>query len=756
MTALNNRSQGTSNRCRAIASATLSPLPHPRQALASPGFGRPLDLRGLLARGVTALALIALAGPALAENTLQDVRYTAGAGGKVDITLQFTQPPGDVQAFTTDTPPRIAIDLPATKNGFTKRRLAVGNGATSAVSTAEAGGRTRVVVDLFRPAGYETRVQGNNLILTVEGGNAAAVAGKQPALANPADPAKRVPATLSVSNIDFKRGEKGAGRLVMRFSGDGANADMRSEASRVVVDVGNASLPATLQRRLDVADFATPARTIEPRTSNGGTQLVINTAGAYESMAYQTGNEYVVEIAPKARAAEAPATVGALLAPRYTGKPVTFNFQDVPVRTVLQLIAEESNLNIVASDSVQGNVTLRLVNVPWDQALDIVLRAKSLDRRKDGNVMWVAPQSELASYEQAREDARIALEQRAELVTEYIPINYGNAEDIAKLLTEESKNSQGGGAAGAGGQQSRGFLSPRGSITFDRRTNTLLVIDIPNKIEEVKQLVALLDKPVDQVLIEARIVIASESFARDLGARFGLRGREGDVVAGGSLAQNALDAGARTGYDLTPGRGLNFNLPVTRVDGAASLALSVIGADALLDLELSALQSEGRGEVISNPRIITSNQREAVIRQGDEVGYVTIQQAIAGQVPTPNVQFKEVLLELRVTPTITQDGRVFMAMAVKKDEVIDFIETGIGDVPQIAKREINTAVLVENGQTVVIGGVYEFNSRDDVRKVPFLGDIPFLGVFFRNKTKQNEKAELLVFVTPKILLTAGK
>lgn len=710
---------------------------------------------------VAALALMALAGPALAENTLQDVRYTAGAGGKVDISLQFAQPPSDVRAFTTDTPPRIAIDLPATKNAA-QRRLAVGNGATSAVSTAEAGGRTRVVVDLFRPAGYETRVQGNHLIISVQGGNPSAMAGQQPVLANPADPAKRAPATLSVSNIDFKRGENGAGRVLMRFSGDGASPDMRSEDSRIVVNVGNAALPASLQRRLDVADFATPARSIEPRASNGGTQLVINTAGAYESMAYQTGNEYIVEIAPKARQAETPATVGALLVPRYSGKPVTFNFQDVPVRTVLQLVAEESNLNLVASDSVQGNVTLRLVNVPWDQALDIVLRAKSLDQRKDGNVMWVAPQNELAAYEQAREDARIALEQRAELITEYIPINYGNAEDIAKLLTEESKSSQGGD--GAGDQESRGFLSPRGSISFDRRTNTLLVIDIPNKIEEVKQLVVLLDKPVDQVLIEARIVIATETFSRELGARFGFNafhvGGNGIVTTGGDLestgeTQNSIVDFLNGDEDnLTITRGLNVDLPV--VDPAGSLALSVLGSDYLIDLELSALQAEGRGEVISNPRIITSNQREAIIRQGDEIGYVTITPVTAGQVPVPNVEFKEVLLELKVTPTITQDGRVFLAMAVKKDEVVSFLQTDIGDIPQIAKREVNTAVLVENGQTVVIGGVYEFSSNDSVRKVPFLGDVPFLGALFRNKSKSNEKAELLVFVTPKILQVAGK
>jgi len=577
------------------------------------------------------------------------------------------------------------------------------------------------------------------------------------------DPARQVPGGLSVSNIDFRRGEGGAGRLIVRFSGDGAMPDMHAQGSTVVVDIGNARLPASLQRPLNVSDFATPVQRIDARNTSSGTQLVLSTTGNYESMAYQTGREYIVELVPRATSAvrapvSASGAIGAMgqmvtatnTTRAYSGRPVTFNFQDVPVRTVLQLIAEESNLNIVASDAVTGNVTLRLINVPWDQALDTVLRAKGLDQRRSGNVVWVAPQPEIAKYEQDIALNRIAVENSAETVTEYIPINYGNAEEIAKLLTEESKGGGGGGGAGgaSGGttNQNRGFLSPRGSISFDRRTNTLLVIDIPKRVAEIKRLVGLLDKPVDQVLIEARIVIANESFARELGARFGISGTA-DRVRFGSTS---------IGGGAAPAGGLNVNLPAT-LAGAGTLALSILNGGYALDIELSALQAEGRGEVISNPRIVTSNQKEAIIRQGQEVGYVTLTGAgTGGGVQTPNVQFKDVLLELRVTPTITSDGRVFMAIAVKKDEIEGFVDTGIGQVPQINKREVNTAVLVENGQTVVIGGVYEFRDRSDISKVPFLADIPVLGNLFKKKGRNKTKAELLIFVTPKVLQVAQR
>jgi len=599
-----------------------------------------------------------------------------------------------------------------------------------------------------------------------------------------ADPAKRTPDAVTVSAIDFKRGDGGSGKLILRFSGNGAAPDLRTNGGNVVVDIGNAQLPAALQRPINVTDFATPVQRIDARSTSSGAQLVLATQGAFESLAYQTGNEYIVELVPRAtqavaaNKAAAPAMGAAATAAsasnasvRYSGKAVTFNFQDVPVRTVLQLIAEESNLNIVAADSVQGNVTLRLVNVPWDQALDLVLQAKSLDKRRNGNVVWVAPQKEIADFEQAKEDARINLEERAEKVTEYIPVNYANAEDIARLLTDESKGNQQGGGQQGQNAQDRGFLSGRGSISFDKRTNTLLVIDIPQRVANIKGLVQQLDKPVDQVVIEARIVIANETVARELGAKFGINGvgNNGKVYYGNSVSnniatQNSLANAAVQNSTVPPPttpvlptlyRGMNWNMPAVLQNPGGSLALSILNAGYALDVELSAIQEQGRGEVISNPRIVTSNQKEAVIRQGKEIGYLTVSGGQGGNVPT--VQFKEALLELKVTPTITNDGRVFLNMGVKKDELDGFISVGsFGEVPQIAKREVNTAVLVDDGQTVVIGGVYEFSDSNDIAKVPFLGDIPVLGNLFRNKSRTKTKAELLVFVTPKVMRVAQR
>ncbi len=597
------------------------------------------------------------------------------------------------------------------------------------------------------------------------------------------------PASLSVQRIDFKRGDDGAGRLILQFDGQGAMPDLRSQGNSVVVDVGNARLPANLQKPMNVTDFATPVQRIDAKPSGAGTQLVLSTGGPVESLAYQSGNEYVVEISPR----QAQAAVGAVTAgsvtqaakgvPQrgFTGKPVTFNFQDVPVRTVLQLIAEESNLNVVASDSVQGNVTLRLVNVPWDQALDIVLRAKGLDKRRDGSVVWVAPQSELAKFEQEKEDARIAIENREDLMTDYVQINYHSATQIFKALTEAKGIGGGGGGGGGGGssQEESGFLSARGRIVADERTNTLMISDIPKKIARMRELISVIDRPVDQVLIEARIVIATDTFARELGAKFGISGSRDNVYFSGDLASNAKNresevatsianqtafnqwvAGGRTGPAPVPvgptiTRGLNWNLPVAAASNPGSLALSILNAGYLLDVELSAMQEESRGEVISNPRVVTTNQREALIKQGKEIGYVTISGGGTGGAQTPNVQFKEVVLELKVTPTITNDNRVFLNMAVKKDEVDQLIQLqGYGTVPSINRREVNTAVLVEDGQTVVIGGVYEFTDRNSVSKVPFLGDVPFLGNLFKKRGRNKDKAELLVFVTPKVLRVA--
>lgn len=743
--------------------------------------GAQMSTKKIAARAALAACLLWTAAfPALAANTLKDVRYAAGSGGKVDITFEFEQPVGAVNAFTTDVPPRIAIDFPETGNGFDARRLAVGSGAASAVSVVEAGGRTRAVVDLFRNAGYTTRSNGNLLVLSLEPGAAASSA---TAVAASPNPAKRLDSGIRVSAVDFRRGEDGSGRVILRFNQEGAQASLRRDGDRLYVDVENAQLPVDQARRLDVTDFATPVTRLDPTSKDGGTQLVIATEGLYETSAYQTGNEYVLEVTPKGAATAAVGQVGAAAQPqRYTGKPVTFNFQDVPVRTILQLVAEESGLNIVAADTVQGNLTLRLINVPWDQALDVVLRAKSLAKRRDGNVVWVAPQDEIAAFEKAREQARIDLEGKAELVNEIIAINYANAEEIATLLTDGSKSGGGGGSAGGGDEG--GFLSGRGSVSFDTRSNTLLIADTARKVEAIKSLVAVLDRPVDQVLIEARIVIAQESFAREVGARFGLSGQESDVVVSGSTESNrnylngvanANAALARYQFELdlynqaiangeTATRPSLPNTPLptftnilsTRFanNTASALAFTILGNELDLDIELQALQEEGRGEVVANPRVITANQREAIIKQGDEIGYVTITGSAGAQ--TATVQFKEALLELKVTPTITQDNRVFLALGVKKDEVAGFISVpGGGSVPQITKREVTTAVLINNGQTVVVGGIYEFEKREDLSKVPFLGDIPGLGNLFRNKARESEKAELLIFVTPRILQVAG-
>ena len=741
--------------------------------------GAQMSTKKIAARAALAASLLWTAAfPALADNTLKDVRYAAGSGGKVDITFEFDQPVGAVNAFTTDVPPRIAIDFPETENGFEARRLAVGSGAAAAVSVVEAGGRTRAVVDLFRTAGYTTRSNGNLLVLSVEPGAANSPA----AVAASPDPAKRIDSGIRVSAVDFRRGEDGSGRVILRFNQEGAQANLRRDGNRLFIDVANAQLPADQQRRLDVTDFATPVVRLDPASKDGGTQLVVATEGLFDTSAYQTGNEYILEVTPKGAATAAVGQAGASAQPqRYTGKPVTFNFQDVPVRTILQLVAEESGLNIVAADTVTGNLTLRLINVPWDQALDVVLRAKSLDKRRDGNVVWVAPQAEIAAFEKAREQARIDLEGKAELVNEIIAINYANAEEIATLLTEGAKQSSGGGG---GGESETGFLTARGSVSFDTRSNTLLIADTAKKVEAIRELVAVLDRPVDQVLIEARIVIAQESFAREVGARFGISGQESDVVVSGSTESNrnylngvaaANAALARYNfelaeYDAAIARGETATRPTlpntplptftdilsTRFaeSTVSKLAFTILGNELDLDIELQALQEEGRGEVVANPRVITANQREAIIKQGDEIGFVTITGSAGAQ--TATVQFKEAVLELKVTPTITQDNRVFLALGVKKDEISDLIAVpGGGTVPQISKREVSTAVLINNGQTVVVGGIYEFEKREDLSKVPFLGDIPGLGNLFRNRGRSSEKAELLVFVTPRILQVAG-
>ncbi|MBU6477617.1 MAG: type IV pilus secretin PilQ [Xanthomonadaceae bacterium] len=744
-----------------------------------------------------ALLFLLVAGPALAANTLQSVSASPLPGGKVQLTLSFSGPAVAPQAFSTNTPPRIAMDFADTSNGLAQRSYDLGQGTAQSVSAVESNGRTRVVVNLSQPSPYVTSVQGNQLLVTIGDGmdSATAVADPQqgPALA-PVPPPAQSQRSLAVSTanpdksvamagsnvitgVDFQRGDHGGGKLVVGFSQAGAATSMHTNGDTTTIDVAGANLAAAQARRLDVTSYATPVRSVNTHAVPGGARIDVETRGVVQTASYQTGNQYVVEFS---RPTSSETT--ALGAPKpivYKGSRVTFNFQDIPVRSVLQLLADVSDLNIVASDSVQGNVTLRLVNVPWDQALDVILRAKGLAKRQNGNVIWVAPQTEIAKYEENIADAREKQLNSAQLVTDYIPINYGNAKQIADLLTSGAKAGNVGGGGGSSGNSERGFLSPRGSVSYDDRTNTLLVNDTPEKVQEIRQLVSVLDRPVKQVLIESRLVIATDNFTRELGAKLGVGGfhlgansRHAQVYGGGINGVNGtgisdsetsitnywnglLGQGSGSGSGSNTVQiptGLNVNLPSTTT-GSSGFAIGILGRDYLLNLELSAAQQEGRSETISQPKVVTANNQEATIQQGQQIGYLTFQNSGAGGgAGTATVQFKNAVLELDVTPTITSDNRVFMKLKVIKDAISALVPNpGGGFVPQIDHREIDTSVLVDNGQTVVLGGVYEFTNEHDVTKVPFLGDIPILGALFRDKKNINNKAELLVFITPHIL-----
>lgn len=692
-------------------------------------------LLGALLPGLTA----AQSGADTATNKLQDISYSALPGDRVQVTLTLSGPAPQPLSFTIDNPARIALDLPATSNALATKTQAINVGMARSVNTAEARGRTRVVLNLTKLVPYETRIDGNKLIITIEGATASASA-EPAAVAAPVAAASTAPATAypavaagkRIDKVDFRRGEHGEGRVVVTLSDPSTPVDMKQEGNNVIVDFIGADLPETLARRLDVLDFATPVKTVDTIAKAGKVHMVIAVTGESESLAYQTGNQYTVEVKPiskEKKAEEQKAKFG------FTGERLSLNFQNIEVRAVLQLIADFTNLNLVTSDTVQGNITLRLKNVPWDQALDIILRTKGLAMRQNGNVILVAPAEEIASREKAELEAAKAVEELAPLRSEFVQINYAKAADLAALIKAKENS----------------LLSARGSVTTDERTNTLLVLDTADKLADIRKLVATLDIPVRQVLIESRIVIANDDFNRELGVRFGATGFHTDssgrsLSTGGTLdATNAINnTAAKGGTVAAPSLGdrLNVNLPVANPAGRVALAL--LGKDYLLDLELSALQSEGRGEVISSPRVITANQKEALIEQGVEIPYI---QPISGTSTAPSVSFKKAVLSLKVTPQITPDDRVIMDLAVTKDSVGQIFQ----GVPSINTREVTTQVLVDNGATVVLGGVYEQTRNDQVNRVPFLGELPGVGVLFRNTNKIDKKSELLIFVTPKIV-----
>jgi len=680
-------------------------------------------------------------------NRLQDIQVQSLPGQRIELKLIMSDVAPEPLAFTIENPARIALDLPDTTLGLTSRRRDVNLGPLNTILTAEANGRTRVVLNLGSMVEYKTVRSGNTVTVTLGDGDDYSAGSTQFASAAASeDRSYAAPGNRGISAVDFRRTRDGGGRVVVNLTDPSTPVDIRQEGGRVVAVFKDTSLPAELMRRLDVMDFATPVTTVDTLRTNLDARIVISAEGKYEQLAYQSDNEFTIEINP---APETTDTESSLFSAskEYEGQRLTLNFQDIETRAVLQLLAETSGKNIVVSDTVQGNVTLRLRNVPWDQALDIVMTTKGLDMRQNGNVILVAPAEEIAARETADLESKLAIRELEPTYSEFLQVNYAKASDLAALIT--------------GGTGSNSMLSDRGSLGVDNRTNTLLVQDTAERLQDVRRMVRTLDVPIKQVLIETRIVVVNDDFSRDLGVRLGVSAfRESNtglttISGSGSgtdtMVSSYLENQATPGspYLLEyPSLSNRYNVNVPIADAAGRFALAVLENDYLVDLELSALEAEGRGEIVSTPRVITANQSEATIKQGVEIPY---QQAASSGATT--ISFKEAVLELVVTPQITPDNNIIMDLRVSKDNVGEIISTGGigGTVPSIDTRSVETQVLVADGQTVVLGGIYETERRETLKKVPFLGDLPGVGGLFRSKQRVDNKAELLIFVTPRIL-----
>ena len=696
----------------------------------------------LLLAGATASAQVG--------NRLQDIQIQSLPGQRIELRLIMSDTAPEPLAFTIDNPARIALDLPDTTLGLQQRRRDVNMGPLDTVLTAEANGRTRVVLNLDSMVAYETRRSGNIVIVTLgAGGNYSAGTTQFASNSSPTSQSYASPTNRGITSVDFRRTRDGGGRVVVSLTDSSTPVDIRQEGGRVVAIFKDTSLPAELMRRLDVTDFATPVSTVDTLRTDLDTRIVITAEGKYEQLAYQSDTEFTIEINP---APETEATESNLFSEtkEYEGQRLTLNFQDIETRAVLQLLAETSGKNIVVSDTVQGNVTLRLRNVPWDQALDIVMTTKGLDMRQNGNVIIVAPAEEIAARETADLEAQMAISELEPIYSEFLQVNYAKASDLSALINADGENS---------------MLSERGSIAVDDRTNTLLIQDTGERLRDIRRMVRTLDVPIKQVLIESRIVIVNDNFSRDLGIRLGVTaadwngnrtlmtsgtGTGTDTMVGSAIA-NITDPANLTGspFPITvPSLNNRYNVNVPIETPAGRFSLAILGSDYLVDMELTALEAEGRGEIVSTPRVITANQKEARIEQGVEIPY---QQSASSGATT--IQFKKAVLSLEVTPHITPDNNIIMDLKVHKDSVGEVISTGGlgGTVPSIDTRAVETQVLVADGQTVVLDGIYETDHRETVNKVPWLGDIPVIGYLFKSTQYENNKRELLIFVTPRIL-----
>jgi type IV pilus assembly protein PilQ len=678
---------------------------------------------------------LAATGAAIAqENSLESFDVTQ-QGDKLLVRMTTKEPlRGVPPSFTTANPARIVVDFPNTVNGLGRATQEIEQGELRSMNVVQAPDRTRLVLNLRRSVAHEASIDGKTLTLSLSAPVVAqgAAGGKVENFAEGRGNAKH-----AIRDVDFRRGASGEGRLVVDLSDPNTGIDIRQQGQNIVVDFLKTTLPDALRRRMDVTDFATPVNTVSAFQQGENVRVLIEPKGQWEHNAYQSDSQFVVEVKPVITDTSRATQRG-----RYTGEKLSLNFQNVEVRAVLNVIADFTDLNIITSDTVTGNITLRLKDVPWDQALDIILQTRGLDSRRSGNVIWIAPRDELATREKLALEAQNQINDLEQTRTESFQMSYQKAADVQKLLSDPAQR----------------LLSKRGSAVVDVRTNTLFVQDTAARLEEVRKLLAKIDVPVRQVMIEARIVEATDTFSKNLGARMGLvelgpsnrrpLGSKAGVGMniGGELVNNGQAAGIVSGTAVIDGPGLNSNLPANGLNSFSAGQLSFIlfnnSLTRFLNLEISALEADGKGKIIASPRVLTADQVEAVIEQGTEIPY---QQATSSG--ATSVSFRKANLSLKVTPQITPDGNIIMTLDVNKDQPGAVVNGNV----QINTKHVKTQVLVENGGTVVIGGIYEQNDRTDVTKVPFFGDLPLIGVLFRNNSTTNSKDELLVFITPRIV-----
>ncbi len=685
--------------------------------------------------GAVAIAIMQVANAQVSMTNIVPMQI---AGQGTEIRVMFNGLPPQPQAYQLEQPSRLILDFDKAQQNLKQNSIPVATKEATSIDVSSDAQRSRLTVNLAEAGAFTTRVEGNTFILKINSAAANAFASQQVVAQK---------AAQGISNIGFQRGSQGEGQIVVDLLGSNTPVDVQQQGSKVVVRTLGNKVPAHLARRLNVNDFATPVSTVDATNNGGNGVITIQTSGSYEYMAYQTDNKLTISLKrPEDKNPLKPKAASA-----YTGKKISLDFQDIEVRRVLQLLADFTGINMVAADSVQGNITLRLKDVPWDQALDIILKTKNLDKRRNGNVIWIAPVSELIKAEEEEAKALAQSVKLAPIQTEYMQLSYAKVADIQKLITQ-TKSSNNSNSGSDNNNSSETLLSSRGSVSADVRTNTLIVNDTAQHIDKIRKMVDLLDIPVKQVMVEARIVRASTEFSKEMGVKWGILSQginqNNDLLVGGSDTtlwdlKTPSDDGK---YTIQRPQNLNVDLGVTS-QGASRIAFGLISlSDFMLDLELSALQADGYGEVISTPKVLTADKQMAKVSSGTQIPYQSSQGGGANAVST--TEFIDATLSLDVTPSITPDGKVQMLLNITSDTPGNPTPTGQ---LTINKNQINTNVLVDNGETVVLGGIFEQETRNAQTKVPFLGDIPYVGRLFRKDVKSDNKRELLIFVTPRIV-----